>query len=105
AGCRRRGGNSQLLGGSLPGHATDQGGTCSCDFRVRQDSLLAGEERPGGAVAMLDRAWAVPTPEREPEPSPNRHQRRMAKTAPLKAIRALRVGKLPRRDSNPRPVA
>ncbi len=43
-------------------------------------------------------------PKGNPKPSPNRHQRRRAKTGRLKAIGALRVGKLPRRDSNPRPA-
>jgi hypothetical protein len=66
--------------------------------------LQEREDALAGAVAMLDRAWAVPTPEREPEtvikPSPAPE----VKTGRLKAIGALRVGKLPRQDSNLRPA-
>ncbi len=62
------------------------------------------EDALDGAVAMLDRAWAVPTPEGEPENVTKRHPRRRAKTGRLKPIGALRVGKLPRQDSNLRPA-
>jgi len=54
------------------------------------------EDALEGAVAMLDRAWAVPTPKGNPKPSPAP----ASETVRLKAIGALRVGKLPRQDSN-----
>jgi hypothetical protein len=62
------------------------------------------EDALAGAVAMLDRAWAVPTPEREPETVTKPSPASEVKTGRLKAIAALRVGKLPRQDSNLRPA-
>ena len=63
------------------------------------------EDALEGAVAMLDRAWAVPTPEREPETVTKPSPAPASETVRLKAIGALRVGKLPRQDSNLPPVA
>ena len=63
----------------------------------REDALDA-------AVTMLDRAWAVPTPEREPETVTKLSPAPEEKTGRVKAIGAPRVGKLPRQDSNLRPA-